>query len=308
MSIMARVKALGRTATLCAVCVLAVAHVDAGGILGVRTRIQALRDEIAKTVASVAGADVAVAYRRLAGREELLIRADDEFHAASTMKIPVMIELFRQAKAGAVALDTPMPVRNQFTSIADGSPYQLSVSDDSDGEVYKAIGSTLTPRQLCEAMITRSSNLAANILIERLGPGNIQKTTHALGARGMHVRRGVEDNKAFAKGLNNETTVRALAILLEKIANGNAVDREASAEMLAILKRQRFNDAIPAGLPPGTVVAHKTGSITAVAHDAAIVYGKHPYVLVVLTRNIPDEKVSKQLIADISKIVWKANE
>lgn len=288
--------------------VLVAGQPAAGGILGVRTKIQAMRDQIEAAVKKTAGADVAVAYRRLAGNEELFIHADDEYHAASTMKIPVMIELFRQAKAGTVALDSPMPVRNAFTSIADGSPYQLSVSDDSDGEVYKAIGGTLTPRQLCEAMITASSNLAANILIERLGPGNIQKTTNGLGARGMHVLRGVEDNKAFAKGINNETTARALMILLGKIADGKAVDLEASTVMLQVLGRQKFNDAIPAGLPPGTVVAHKTGSITGVAHDAAIVYGKHPYVLVVLTRNITDEKISQQLIADISRIVWKANE
>lgn len=276
------------------------------GTAGPRPRTEAVRTEIDALV-QASGAEVSVAYKPLRGRDTLLIRADDTFHAASTMKVPVMIELYRQARAGRIALDEPIPVRNEFRSVVDGSPFTLSTSDDSDGEVYQAIGKTMTSRALVEAMITRSSNLAANILIDRLGAEHIQRTTNRLGAPGMHVRRGVEDDKAFVKGLNNETTARALMVLLDRIASGKAVDGKASAEMLATLKRQTFNDAIPAGLPPGTIVAHKTGNITAIHHDAAIVYGPRPYILVVLVRGITDEKVSAKLIADISKVVWEGN-
>src|SRR5687768_15097128 len=104
------------------------------------------------------GAEVAVTYRTLDGGDELLIDADKPFHAASTMKVPVMIELFRQARAGTLSLDEPLAIRNEFRSIVDGSTYALSVGDDSDREVYAAIGKTMTLRQLCEAMITVSSN------------------------------------------------------------------------------------------------------------------------------------------------------
>jgi beta-lactamase class A len=220
------------------------------------------------------------------------------------MKVPVMIELFRQAEAGTLSLDEPLLVKNEFHSIVDGSVYHLSVGDDSDAEVYKAIGKTMTLRQLCEAMITVSSNFAANLLIERLGARNIQATVDRLGAGGMHVLRGVEDQKAFDRGMNNETTARALAVLLTKIAKGQAVSRNADAEMVEILKRQHFHDAIPAGVPPGTPVAHKTGNITKIHHDAAIVYGPRRYVLVVLVRGIEDQKVSGPLIASISREVW----
>ena len=120
----------------------------------------------------------------------------------------------------------------------------------------------------------------------------------------MLVRRGVEDQKAFDKGLNNETTARALEVLMVAIARGQAVSPKADAEMAAILKRQKFADAIPAGLPPGTAVGHKTGTITKIHHDAAIVYGPRPYVLVVLVRGIADQKVSGPLIASISREVW----
>jgi len=256
------------------------------------------------------GADVAVAYRTVDGpagapaRLELLIQPDVPFHAASTMKVPVMIELFRQARAGLAALDEPLAVKNEFASIVDGSPYTLSTGDDSDAEVYKRIGQTMTLIELCEPMITVSSNFATNLLIQRLGAASVQRTVDGMGAGGMIVRRGVEDDKAFARGLNNSTTARALMTIMERIARLEAVDAGASRQMIEILKRQRFNDAIPAGLPPGTPVAHKTGSITRIHHDAATVYGPRPFVLVVLTRGIEDIKASAALMARIARVLY----
>ena len=254
------------------------------------------------------GPEVGLVLLPLKGRGAVTIEPDKVFHAASTMKVPVMIELFRQARAGRLRLEDPLPVVNDFHSIVDGSVYHLSVGDDSDTEVYKAVGQTMTLRQLCEAMITVSSNLAANLLIERLGVDNIRATVARLGATGMNVRRGVEDQKAFDQGLNNTTTARGLAVLLQKLAKGKAVDARADAEMVAILERQKFNDGIPAGVPEGTPVAHKTGNITKIHHDAAIVYGRRPYVLVILVRGIQDQKESGALMAAISKEVWSAVE
>jgi len=266
-----------------------------------------LQGRIQKLVAA-SGAEVAVAMRTLDGKQELFIDPDKTFHAASTMKVPIMIELFRQAKAGTLTLDEQLPIKNEFHSIVDGSVYQLSVGDDSDAEVYKNVGKTMSLRDLCEAMITVSSNFAANLLIERVGAENVRRTVHRLGADGIVVLRGVEDQKAFDKGMNNQTTARALEILLTRLGEGKAVSRQADAEMVAILKRQKFHDAIPAGLPEGTAVAHKTGNITKIHHDAAIVYGPRPYVLVVLVRGIEDQKVSGPLIASISREVWNSIE
>jgi beta-lactamase class A len=261
------------------------------------TRIRAL--------ASAADAEVAMAYRSLDGSSELLIDPDKPFHAASTMKVPVMIELFRQAESGSLKLDDALPITNEFRSIVDGSPYKLSEGDDSDREVYANAGKTMTLRALNEAMITVSSNFATNLLIERLDVNKIRATVARLGATGMNVLRGVEDSKAFEKGLNNSTTARGLLVLFEKLGRGQAVSAAADREMIEVLKGQKFNDAIPAGLPAGTVVAHKTGSITRIQHDAGIVYGSRPYALVVLVRGIQDEKKSKSLIADVSRAVWE---
>jgi len=255
---------------------------------------------------AASGGEVAVAFRTLDGRSELMIDPDKEFHAASTMKVPVMIELFRQAAEGRLSLDDALPIRNEFSSIVDGSSYKLSEGDDSDKEIYAAAGRTLTLRQLNEAMITVSSNFAANLLLEKLGVENIRKTVTRLGAEGMNVLRGVEDQKAFDKGLNNTTTARGLLVLLEAIAQGKAVGAAADKEMIAVLARQKFNDAIPAGVPAGTPVAHKTGSITRIQHDAGIVYAGRPYTLVILVRGIDDQAKSKALIARISKLVYRS--
>jgi beta-lactamase class A len=252
---------------------------------------------------AASGADVAVVYRPVDSRGgEILINPTVRFHAASTMKVPVMIELFGQAAAGRLRLDDSLVVTNTFHSIVDGSPYELSATEDSDGSVYRAIGRPMTLRALCEAMITVSSNLAANNLIERLGAKTIQATVDRLGASGMQVLRAVEDQKAFDKGMNNTSDAVGLATLLTALARGEVVSRQASEEMIAILKRQTFNDGIPAGLPSGTPVAHKTGNITGIHHDAAIVYTDRPYVLVVLVRGIDDEHVSARLIANISRV------
>lgn len=250
------------------------------------------------------GADVAVAFRTLDGKTEWFSREHEAFHAASTMKIPVMIELFQQAKQGMLKLTDPLAIHNEFHSIVDGSPYKLDPGEDSDAELYKLEGRTQTLEQLCELMITKSSNLATNLLIAKLGVENIRPETHALRADEMQVLRGVEDGKAFEKGLNNTTTAAALATLLQAIANSTAVDAEASRHMLEILERQTFNEGIPAGLPPGTRVAHKTGEITKIHHDAAIVYGPRPFVLVILVRGLADKKDSAALMAEITRQLY----
>jgi beta-lactamase class A len=251
-------------------------------------------------------ADVAVAFLTLDGQTEFFYHADNTFHAASTMKIPVMIELFHQVKEGKLQLTGKIPIHNEFHSIVDGSSYKLDPADDSETELYKAEGQTRTVSELCELMITVSSNLATNLIIQKLGVENIRATVKSLNADGVHVLRGVEDQKAFDKGLNNTTTARGLQILFTAIANGKAIDANASHQMIEILERQKFNEGIPAGLPPGTKVAHKTGELTKLHHDAAIVYAPRPFVLVILVRGLADMKESSAVMADITRILYQS--
>lgn len=268
--------------------------------------LDSLRASIGRRVAELKDATVGVAFHDLATGDTLYIAADEPFHAASTMKVPVMIELFRQIDAGTLRLDQQILLRNQFRSIVDGSPYSLTPSDDSDSSAYALVGTPVPLRELIDRMITRSSNLATNALIELAGAPNANATAHRLGARNMNVRRGVEDTKAFRAGLNNTTTARDLAVLLDAIETGRAASRASCDGMREILLRQEFNTEIPAGLPAGTKVAHKTGWITGVLHDAAIVYppSRPPYILVVLTRGISETADARRLIADISRLVY----
>jgi beta-lactamase class A len=127
------------------------------------------------------------------------------------------------------------------------------------------------------------------------------------GAGGVKVLRGVEDIPAYRNGLNNTTTARGLLELFDALGSGRAATPGSTNEMIEILLGQEFNDAIPAGLPDGVPVAHKTGWITAVDHDGGLVLPpeESPYVLVVLTSGVEDEAVTRAAAADVSRLVWE---
>src|SRR5687767_3635354 len=270
--------------------------------------VASLRERVASRIAQVTGATVGVFFAEVGGGAMFALNPDSVFHAASTMKVPVMIEYFRGIDAGRISRDEDLLLGTTFTSIVDGSPYALDAGVDSDSSVFKRVGQRVPLRWLVERMIVRSSNLATNALIERLDAKRVDATARSLGATHTRVLRGVEDGKAFQQGLNNEVSARDLATLMEAIESGKAATKASCREMVEILAAQEFNTEIPAGLPTGTRVAHKTGWINGVQHDAAIVYppGRKPYVLVVLTKGIRERSVAQKLIADISRLAWDA--
>lgn len=248
-----------------------------------------------------------MAIRTLHGPAEgVLFNEHRIFHAASTMKTPVMVELYRQAREGRFNLDDPVRVKNKFRSIVDGSRYGLSSEDDSYEELYEHIGELRPIRTLMREMIAASSNLATNLLIEKVGAQSITETMRRYGADAIQVRRGVEDSKAYRQGLNNETSAYGLLVLLERIARREAVSEQASGEMIETLKKQRHNDMIPARLPDSAAVAHKTGWITGVQHDSGIVFVPNgpTYVLVLLSQNLEDEKAAIEAFARISRTIF----
>lgn len=248
----------------------------------------------------------ALAFKDLKTGKTLMVNSKVTFHAASTMKTPVMIEVFRQANKRKFSLDDSLEVNNSFRSLVDGSKYKLNVVDDSDDSLYSYIGKKLTIRAFVEAMITRSSNLATNILIEKVGAKNVMKTMRSLGAKDIRVLRGVEDEKAFEAGMNNTTTAFDLMIIFEKLARKQVVSKKVSEEMCDILLRQKFNEKIPKYLPPDVKVAHKTGNITGVEHDSGIVFlpNGRKYVLIILSKNLEHEDKGNEVIAQASKAVY----
>jgi beta-lactamase class A len=252
-------------------------------------------------------ATIAVSYHHLGTGLTFERNEDIPFHAASTMKVPVMMALYRAVDTGEMKLDQPIPVRNEFRSIVDGSPYTLDPTEDGDPDLYQAVGGTRPLSELIRRMITRSSNLATNLLIEKIGASRVMDLMRELEAYHIQVLRGVEDGKAFTAGLNNHTTAKDLRLAFEALAKGTAFSQRSVQEMLDILKAQEFNEKIPAQLPKGVPVAHKTGDITGIHHDAAIVFppGEEPYVLVVLTQGFLDEAEANRVIAEISRVAWE---
>ncbi len=295
----------GRAPQLAAVGPLALAGALQGCRAPAPDLIESLQAQVDSLVGS-AGAEVAVFFRDLGSDDSLLVHPDLRMHAASTMKVPVMMRLFLDRDAGAFALEDSLEVTTTFHSIVDGSPFVLPAESDSDTALYLLAGQKVSYRHLIEEMITISSNLATNILIREADPRRVTALVRSLGADSMDVLRGVEDLPAFQAGLSNTTTARDLGVLLTALARGEVGSPETCQEMVDVMLRQRFNSMIPAGLPEGVPVAHKTGSITGISHDGAVVYppGAPPFVLVVLTRGFPDPATAEAFGARLARLIY----
>ena len=229
------------------------------------------------------------------------------FHAASTIKVAILLGVFAAVHRGALVPQSRLHVRNRFFSALDGAPYRVAADRDADAQVQAAVGKTMRIDELARHMIAVSSNLATNLLLDLVGVDSVQRTLDAYELHGIDLRRGVEDERAFEHGINNRVTADGLVALLRLIAEERAFSPSLSREMLDILHQQEFKAGIPATLPPGTRVAHKTGDISTVAHDAGVVYlpGRRPYVLAVLTEWEPDAGRRAAAIAAVSYAVYQ---
>jgi beta-lactamase class A len=270
--------------------------------------LQQLRNSIQARFDTTTQGTFALAFKNLADTTDTIFINDREmFHAASTMKVPVLIEAFKQMDEGKFKLSDSIKVYNQFRSIVDSSIYRLDSTDDSYPKLYHYIGQKRTVHDLLLHMIINSSNLAADIMIEKVGPHNITPTMRSLGADSILVVRGVEDIKAYEAGISDSTDARDLMILFAKMGKGKVVSSQASEKMIKILEQQKLNDKIPADLPDSVQVAHKTGAITGVHHDAGLIIlpDGRKYVLVLLSKNAPDTKKVTGMFANISKDVYE---
>jgi len=249
----------------------------------------------------------AIAYKNLQTGETVLWNEHISFHAASTMKTPVMIEIYKQVAAGNLVLQDSVTVKNSFRSIVDSSLYQLNPNDDSEQSLYTMVGKRIPLSELVYRMIIQSSNLATNMLIEMVDGKKVTQSMRDLGAMDIQVLRGVEDGKAFEKGWNNTTTAYDLMLIFEKMARGEILSKAASEDMIRILLDQRFGELIPALLPKNVKVAHKTGSITGVQHDSGIILlpDGRKYVLVMLSKDLREEKPAVKAMARVSEIIYQ---
>jgi beta-lactamase class A len=250
----------------------------------------------------------AVAMKDLSTGQTFFINERETYHAASTMKTPVMIEVYKQAKAGRFKVTDSVLVKSTFKSILDQSEYTMDSLNDSETDLYKQVGKKLPISDLLFRMITKSSNLATNNMIELVGAKNVTQTMRSFGAKNIEILRGVEDTKAFEKGMNNTTNAYDLTLIFERIAKGTAVDKKATDAMLDILFHQHYKDKIAGKLPPEVRVASKSGSIGTppIMHDSGIVFlpDGRKYVVVLLSRNVEDLAASANTLADVSKIIY----
>ena len=271
-----------------------------------QTEAEILKHRIDSLFAETQG-DFALAFKDLSEEKKtIFINEHENFHAASTMKTPVMIEVFKQAEAGRFSLDDSLLIKNEFKSIYDGSGFSLELGRDSGEHLYDLIGEKRSIRDLVVDMISQSSNLATNIIIELVDAKKVNKSMRELGAKNIDVLRGVEDMKAYEAGMSNSTTAYDLMLIFEALAKGKAVNPEADREMLEILRLQQHTDLIPAMLPKEVEIANKTGWITGVHHDSALVElpdGRR-YVLVLLSKNMEDMEAGTQMLAGVSKLIY----
>jgi beta-lactamase class A len=269
-----------------------------------------LKDELDRLIADSPAAQVGVAAHRLATGDEVLIEADASFLAASTMKACVMMEIFHQACEGGLSLEESLQVINVFPSLADGSLYSLDPADDSEKSLYISVGASFPIRELVLRMITVSSNLATNLLVARVSAKRTTDFMRALGASDLRIVRGVEDKSAYRLGLNNTATAQGFMQVLTKLAKREVVSPEGSDEMIAILARQQLNEMIPAQLPSGTRVAHKTGWMADQFHDVGIVFpeGSSPFSLAILTRGYAetDAERAHAFVASLARTIYDA--
>ncbi len=252
---------------------------------------------------------IGVAVYDLQTQKEILINADEIMHPASTMKVPIMMEVFRQAREGLLSLDEQLEIFNSFKSIADGSEFTLEVADDSETTLYKRIGERESIRELTRLMIVRSSNLASNILLEKVDTARVDAFIKELGIADMAVIRGLEDKKALQLNLNNSASARSSTSMMRMIAEGKVVSREACDEIIQIMLGQEFNESIPALLPADVIVAHKTGWSGDFFHDIGIVFppNRKSYAISLFTHGFPEDKEREAhaCMAQVSRIIYE---
>ncbi len=233
--------------------------------------------------------------------------ADRWFHAASTIKVAILVGVYDAIHRGWLLPHSRIHVRNRFWSAADGRLFRVDAGRDANSAVHRAIGKMLRVSELALHMITTSSNLATNLLLDVVGLDTVQRSLDELGVEGIDIRRGVEDEGAFDAGINNRVTADGLVQLLRVIAEERAFSPGVSRGMLDILHAQEFRSGIPAQLPRAVRVAHKTGEISTIAHDAGVVYppNRRPYVIAVLSEWARETSGRSATIAATSRAVYE---
>ncbi|UYM04883.1 serine hydrolase [Solicola gregarius] len=253
-------------------------------------------------------ATISVWMGALDGTPRLVRDAGHEHPAASTLKLPLLVAVHRAAEEGRLHLDDELAVHEEFASTVDGRSFRNTADYDNDPAPWARLGERATIGWLTERSIVLSSNLATNLLIERIGIDAVNDVYDAAGAKAARLRRPIQDEPASDAGIFNTATAADLAQVLVALCGGRLLPPARTAEVERVLAACETNDAIPAGLPPGTYIAHKTGWIDEACHDVGIVRpaGEEPFILSIFTGAELDDPAAHRLVARVAAECWAA--
>ncbi|HYE81938.1 MAG TPA: serine hydrolase [Clostridia bacterium] len=237
--------------------------------------------------------NVAIAVKNLKTNEEIKINENLVFPSASTIKLAIMSELLNRVNEGSIKLEDTIELTEGMKTGGDGIFKELNC------------GHRFTLEEIMTMMIIVSDNMATNILINLLGMDNINATIKKLGLKNTKLQRKMMDSQAAREGRENLITANDLAYILELIYHGRNINKKYSDMMLSILKRQQVRGRLDLYLPEEVLVAHKTGDLDRLEHDAGIVYlANCEYIICVLTNETETNKDGREIIGKISKIVY----
>ena len=233
------------------------------------------------------------------------VNADRRFHAASTIKVAILLAIGKAIDDGRIRPADTLHIRNRFQSAVDPALFRIDAESDGYPQLHRLVGRTARISDLAEWMIVSSSNLATNLLLDYITVEEAQRVLREAEVNAVELRRGVDDRKAHDRNFNNETTAAGLVDLFASL-RGDFLSKASRDWAINILLQQRFNSMIPAPLPSHASVAHKTGEISTACHDAGIVYlpERDPYILAVLTEVAADTNGRREAVAKISEAVF----
>ncbi len=255
--------------------------------------IENIKKAVDKAVENLGGGILSVGFKELSGGKTYFHNETHIFPAASIVKVPIMLEYFHQIESNG--LNPCEIIELQEKDIVGGAGILM--------ELHR--GLPLTLRDLVRMMIVISDNTASNMMLDRLGMDEINAFSKSIGLDDTVIGRKfmIDPEAKFSK---NFTSVRDMVLLYEKLYRGEILNKANTEEAIGILSRQQYREKIPLHLPPKLKVAHKTGEITGVRHDCAIIlYESKPYTLCVLTEELPDVVKGDRLIAELSLDIFK---
>ncbi|MFP4498504.1 MAG: serine hydrolase [Vulcanimicrobiota bacterium] len=248
-----------------------------------------LNNKVKETARNLEPGILAVGYHNLLSGEEVLYNQTHVFPAASIVKICILLEYERQITRGLIYRNKKIILQEK--DIVGGAGILL--------EMHR--GMELTLEDLMRLTIVISDNTASNVMLDQLGMDNINKFMESLGLKDTVIGRKfmIDPNAKFSK---NFTSIRDMILLLKMLYKGEVLNEAGTKDALEIMSRQQYREKIPLLLPNKLKIAHKTGEITGVRHDCAIVfYEKAPYIMCFLTEKMPDVVACDRQISLMSK-------